>query len=125
MTWVEIGKSHLSAAKSLRVSHPRSSISRSYYAAHVALAQSLFNSGYAPVNGRQTQPHQSQAKLIGIHLAHFTPNAVKELRAVTRRLYARRIDADYKRNMTVDAATASQSLQDVSTLFYLLGVQYP
>ena len=124
MTWIEIGKSHLSAAKSLRALHPRSSVSRSYYAAHVILAESLQNAGYVSADGRQTQPHNSQAKLIGVHLGHLAPKVVRELRAVIRRLYTRRIDADYKKNMTVDASTAVQSIQDVSTLFVLLGVQY-
>ncbi len=101
MTWLEIGKNHLEAAKRILDDHPRSSASRAYYAAHVVLAESLLASGYLLGTGAETPPDRDQARLIRQHLAGKGFAIVKELRSVIRRLYARRIDADYKRTVTL------------------------
>ncbi len=122
MTWPEIGKNNLRAAKRTLEEEPRSSTSRAYYAAHVVLADVLVQAGYTLSLGRQTPPHAHQAKLVGQHLAHYGVSSVRELRAVVRRLYARRIDADYKQTVTVDRSTAMDSIRDASTLFRLLSI---
>jgi len=113
MTWDEMAASSLAAAKVLVSDYPRASASRSYYAAHVALTEQLLNVGYVPPERRQTQPHMQQSKLIRENL---TPTlgtiATKQLMAAFSRLYNRRIDADYKRNVTVDRSTALDSLRD-------------
>jgi uncharacterized protein (UPF0332 family) len=120
MTWFEIGKNHLQAAQRTLDHEARSAASRAYYAAHVVLADVLAAAGYALTPGRQTPPHNEQPQLIGQHLA--ARGLAWELRAVIRRLYARRIDADYKRTVTVDRATAVDSIRDASTLFRLMNV---
>jgi uncharacterized protein (UPF0332 family) len=122
MTWTEIGKNHLHAAKKMLAEHPRSSISRAYYAAHVVLTEALIRAGYMLTSGSETPPHRQQAKLIGLHLVGMGDHVVRELRAVIRRLYYYRIDADYKRTATVDRTTALESVRDACTLFQLLGV---
>ncbi len=123
MTWSEIGKDSMQAAKQILNSSPRSCVSRAYYAAHVVLTESLLNAGCTLETGRQTPPHLAQAKLVGQYLAGMGDARVREIRAVIRRLYARRIDADYKRTITVDQVAARDSVRDVSTLFSLLGVK--
>ncbi|MGA2497644.1 MAG: HEPN domain-containing protein [Tepidisphaeraceae bacterium] len=122
MTWSEIGKNNLQAAKLNLAGQPRSAASRAYYAAHVVLAEKLVANGCPLSPGRQTPAHAAQASLIGRHLAHEGTKVVRELRAVIRRLYARRIDADYKRNVTMDRLLAMESIRDASTLFQLLKV---
>ena len=123
MTWDEIGKNNLQAAKRTLDDQPRSSASRAYYAAHVVLADALVTAGYPLTPGRQTPPHVAQAQLIGAHLGGRGPAFVREARAVVRRLYARRLDADYRRTVTVDRAIARESVRDASTLFELLEVR--
>ena len=122
MTWIEIGKNHLQAAKQTLQEHPRTCAFRAYYAAHVVLAESLIQAGYRLASGRQTPPHAQQAKLIGSHLAGKGGHTVRELRRVIRRLYNHRLDADYRRTVTVDRASALESVRDASVLFQLLGV---
>ncbi len=122
MTWIEIGKNHLLAAKQAFEKYPRTCVSRAYYAAHVVLAESLVQAGYTLASRRQTPEHRSQAKLIGLHLAAKGQHTVRELRTVIRRLYSHRLDADYRRTVTVDRARALESVRDASTLFQLLGV---
>lgn len=120
MTWIEIGKNNLQAAKRTLNEEPRSAASRAYYAAHVVLTSGLVQAGYPLPAGRQTPPHEPQANLIGRHLAHLGAAAVREARAIIRRLYSRRLDADYRRTATVDRAVALESVRDASTLFQLL-----
>lgn len=123
MEWIEIGLESLHAAKAISERHPRSCVSRCYYAAaHVMLTDSLHAAGYLPIASRQTPPHNAQAGLIGAHLAGKGQKVVKDLRAAVRRLYRRRLDADYSRKATVDRGAAIESLRDVSTVFRLLKV---
>jgi uncharacterized protein (UPF0332 family) len=122
MTWTQIGKKNLHAAKQLANLHPRSSSSRAYYAAHAVLADALAKAGYLPGRGRQTPPHDQQRSLISSHLATKGQRVVRELRAVIWRLYAYRLDADYRRTVAVDRARALESVRDACTLFRLLGV---
>ena len=123
MTWSEIGKSSLKAAKRTLNDYPRSSASRAYYAAHVVLAESLAKAGYLPPFERQTPPHSRQATLVSSHLSQMGPARVRELQSAVRRLYSRRLDADYNQRVTVDPPTARECLRDASTVFKLLGVE--
>jgi uncharacterized protein (UPF0332 family) len=124
MTWNEIGKDHLKAAKMLAKDHPRSSSSRAYYACHVVLTEALTAQGYVPPAGRQTQPHEAkQLELIRRHLSGRGVRVVRELRRLISRLYTRRLAADYRRTATIDAAVALDSLRDASTFFVLLSVR--
>jgi len=122
MTWKDIGKDHLQAAKQALERHPRSAASRAYYAAHVVLAEELIAAGCVLGSRRETPPHNAQAQLIGMHLAGRGASFVRELRSVVRRLYSRRLDADYKRTVTLDRALALDSVRDASTLFSLFDV---
>ena len=123
MSWTEIGKNHLQAAKATFDAQPRSSASRAYYAAHVVLAEALVLCGCVLTPGRETPPRNRQPRLIGLHFADRGAAFVQELRAVIRRVQARRIDADYKRTVTFDRALALESIRDASTVFKLLDVE--
>jgi hypothetical protein len=122
MTWNEMAIDMLKAAKAMLGSYPRSSVSRAYYGAHIALAQALRAEGYVPDHRNSTQPHNGQSKLIGIHLARLGPRGVKELRQLFSRLHIRRIDSDYVRQVTIDRATAMESVRDASTVFIMLNI---
>jgi uncharacterized protein (UPF0332 family) len=124
MNWNEIGKNHLLAAQLVRDECPRSCVSRAYYSAHAVLAQALTNAGWKDFGkGRQTPAHDRQQKLIGQHLSLIGPKRVRELKALIWRLYAHRIDADYRRGATVDRSIARDSIRDALSVFLLLGIR--
>jgi hypothetical protein len=123
MTWTEIGKSNLQAAKGATALAPRSSASRAYYAAHAVLTVALLQSGGLLPIGRQTFHHADQPRLIGRHLSHLGVTFVRDARLLIRRLYSTRIDADYRRTVTVDHASAVEAVRDAAAFFRLLGVK--
>ena len=124
MTWHEIGRSHLSAAKTMVAAHPRSAVSRAYYAAHVVLSDSLAAAGCPLPPDRQTVSHEAQPRSIGVHLlAVLGPGGVRDVRRIVRRLYRRRIDADYRRTVGVTAVDARDAFRDAAVLFAALGVK--
>jgi len=122
MNWKDIAISNLACAKSVIADHPRSSASRAYYAAHVALALKLTAHGYAPPLGRQTQPHREQPGLIRRYLTSLGAKRQKRLAASYVRMYARRIDADYKRTVKVDKEAALDLVRDAAAAMRALGV---
>jgi uncharacterized protein (UPF0332 family) len=123
MTWSEIGKNHLEAAKQAQMDFPRSAASRAYYAAHVVLAEALGKEGCVFESGRQTPKHNDQAALIGKYFAYKGQKFIAQLRAIFRRLYRRRLDADYSRTVKLDAAILLDSIRDVSSVFRMLDVR--
>lgn len=122
MDWNEIGRNSLSAARLANGSHARSSVSRAYYACHAVLTRALVQAGYTPSGSRQTPPHAAQANLIGVYFAGKGDRFVRELRAVIRRLYAVRLDADYNRLASFDKHVSLQAQRDAYRAFRLLEV---
>jgi len=122
MTWNDLGRDSLGAARLVQLLHPRSSISRAYYAAHSVLAEALIGQGYTPPVGRQTPSHEAQPGLIRRHFAARGTRFVRELQAVIRRLYAARLDADYNRRVTIDPEVSRQAVRDAHAVFAMLGV---
>jgi uncharacterized protein (UPF0332 family) len=122
MEWNDIGRENLRAARLFQTAQARSAVSRAYYAMHAVLTNALIASGYVPAATRQTPPHNAQPNLIGQHLAIEGQQFVRDLRAVCRRLYAARLDADYNRRVTVDAKVALQAVRDAHRAFQLLEV---
>lgn len=83
----------------------------------MALTEQLLKAGYLPGKGRQTQPHASQSKLIKEKLgASLGPKAAKRLAAVYSRLYQRRLDADYKKTVSIDRRIAVDSIRDAASV---------
>lgn len=123
MTWDELAIDLLKAAKSMLEPYPRSSASRAYYAAHIALAKALEQSGFVADRGYSTQQHKRQSRLIGRFLGHLGGSGTRELRRLMSRLYARRVDADYVRRVTIDRQIALESVRDASAVFVALGIR--
>jgi hypothetical protein len=117
MTWMQIGQDHLRAAKQLVRQHPRSAVSRAYYAAHVTLTQRLSENGWVAPANRQTPEHHRQSFLAGQFLA--SPKAPRQLIAG---LYRRRLDADYNKRSHVGHDIAIQAVREACELFYHLRV---
>lgn len=123
MTWVEIARNNLLAAKRMCKAHPRSTVSRAYYAAHVLLTDALVQAGYSPVPPYETVPHKHQAVLIARFLTANRPAAVVDLSLAISRLYKSRLDADYSRLAVVDTAEAKEAIRDAAEVFALLDVE--
>ena len=122
MEWSEIGRDSLRGARRSQNKHVRSAVSRAYYAVHAVLTGALVNAGYRPAGNRQTPPHNVQPNLIGVHLAGKGDAFVRDLRAIHRRLYRARLDADYNRRATMDSRVSLQALRDAHRAFQMLEV---
>ena len=122
MEWNEIGRDNLRAARRARNEHARTAVSRAYYAFHAVLTDALVAAGYELAPNRQTPPHAAQPNLIGEHFGSKGMQFVRDLRAIYRRLYAARLDADYNRRASVDPAVSLQAIRDAHRAFLLLEV---
>ena len=122
-TWQEIGQDSFTAAQELYdQKRYRSSVSRSYYAAFSVVTHSLTEAGARFGSLQETPAHQAVPKLIKQHLT-LPPRQMTSSIAIIRRLYARRLAADYQRR-TTDAVTAREAIRDAVTLFRYLEVEY-
>jgi uncharacterized protein (UPF0332 family) len=123
MAWLELAQNNLLAAKRMCKAHPRSAVSRAYYAAHVALASALISAGYVPTAPYETPPHKHQSALIAAHLARSGPVLVSDLGLAISRLYKSRLDADYSQLASIDASHAKEAIRDAVEIFALLKVE--
>jgi uncharacterized protein (UPF0332 family) len=123
MTWVEMAQNNLLAAKRMCKAHPRSAISRAYYAGHAVLANALIAAGYTPSAPYETAPHKQQPLLIGRYLASSGAVLVTDLSQAISRLYKGRLDADYSRLASIDNSHAKEAIRDAVEIFTLLNVQ--
>jgi uncharacterized protein (UPF0332 family) len=120
MTWTEIARNHLLAAKRMCKAHPRSSVSRAYYSAHVLLTEALLAAGYVVTPPYETAPHRKQSVLVGTHFASRGTSFVADLSQAISRLYKSRLDADYSRLAPIDA---KEAIRDAAEVFALLNVE--
>jgi uncharacterized protein (UPF0332 family) len=121
MNWDALAVDSRKAAQKLKQEHPRSCVSRSYYAAFSAVNQRLLPHE-APQVRHETHMHRELPGLIERHLFPRDQKRRRVLRATIVRLYNARLDADYKRSRTVDRAIALGSLRDAKAVFEMLGV---
>ena len=121
VTWAEIGLDNLVAGRELyRSGRYRSSVSRFYYAAFHVVTDAL-EGKFDTETGQETPNHKGLPKAIRLNLTQLTPPQRAEVGSLMNRLYAARIDADYRRR-TADKTTALESLQAVLPLFDYLQV---
>ena len=123
MAWTDMARDNLLAAKRMCKAHPRSAVSRAYYAAHVLVADALMAAGFAPTPPYETAPHRQQANLIAFHLAPRGPHFISDLSLAISRLYHRRLDADYSQLASVVSEQAKEAIRDAVEVFALLNVE--
>jgi len=122
-TWQEIGLNSFYAAQTLYEQQRfRSSVSRSYHAAFSVITHHLIEAGATFGGPQETPTHQAVPKLMKQYLALPSRQMISNF-AITRRLYAARIVADYQRR-TTDGATTREAIRDSVALFRYLGVDY-
>ncbi len=122
-TWQEIGIDNFQAGRELfDTKRYRSSVSRFYYATFSILTHELSHAGVSFGNNLETPGHQGLPKLLKLHLTLPTRQKA-EVIAISRRLYAARINADYQRR-TTDAITAQDAMRDTANLFRYLEINH-
>lgn len=123
MSWQDIGVENFHAGCSLVSDNQyHSAVSRFYYAAFSVLTHAL-EGKFATEDGQETPSHKGLRKLIKNELNTVSILARREIATLMGRLYAARIDADY-RHRTTDRLTAQDARRDVTVLFEALGVKY-
>ena len=124
--WLNIGidnfKSGCVLLDSSKAECWRSSVNRFYYAAFAVLTEAL-SGQFDTANGQETPSHKGLPRLIKHELVSVSETTRGEVVRIIRRLYAARIDADYRRR-TVDRKTAQDARRDTAALFEALGVSY-
>lgn len=108
-SWEQLSRDCLRAAQLVRDKHPRSSISRAYYAAFSAAVSLMWQRNGVPKSGsRETAAHQEMPAIIGKLLQSSGWRGARESQKALYHLYLDRIAADYQTRMGAvpDAATA-------------------
>ena len=116
VTWKEISRENLVAAKSLSLdARWRSSVSRSYYAAYASVAGAL--EGLASYRkGRFGPSHDQLPKLVMTYLTEMRFYQRARVVKLARRLYRQRIAADYEPPQRVDSEESRIAVQDASAI---------
>ena len=111
------------AAKELKA-HPRSCISRAYYAAYAAVANALVDSkGVRFPMGRDGPGHEQLPNLVANHLGKKLDfGTIKLIKTALRRLYNARVYADYKPDSVLTQTEATEALLDAKTVLLKLRI---
>jgi uncharacterized protein (UPF0332 family) len=120
-TWEQISQKNLRAAGSLLPIDPRSSVSRAYYAAFSALTHVMSGRIRFPL-GRETPRHRDVPAYIATVFASRYPKDRRDLQTTIRRLYALRLQADYRSHMTIDIGSARDALRYAGLMLQACGV---
>jgi uncharacterized protein (UPF0332 family) len=112
VTWKEISRENLIAAKSLALdSRWRSSVSRAYYAAYAMVASELEGLAQYP-KGRFGPSHDLLPQLVMTYLTEIRIFERRKVSTAAHRLYIQRINADYKPMEIVAADEARSAIRD-------------
>ena len=121
-SWKNVSWDCLQAAQMLRDKHPRSSISRAYYAAFSAGVWLYWRQQRKPKAGHRETP--SHKALPGIIARELNGRAGKDASRELRYLYDARLDADYRTSPGIgpDSRQAGRVLQKAAAVMRLCGV---
>lgn len=122
-TWQEIGVDNFRAGRELfDAKRYRSSVSRFYCAAFSVLTHELLQTSFLPKEERETPDHAHLPEWIKTYLTKYTLRQRTDMASAVRRLYERRLAADY-RLRTVDEQTAREARRDAVLVFTYLEVE--
>ena len=101
--WREMSVESLEAARSVERYHPRSSVSRYYYAAYQQVTAVLhYHGGLVPPDNREAWKHKDTPDMIAAHFRRFiSRRVVNGLINELTYLYQLRIYSDYVSNVIV------------------------
>jgi len=122
--WSRIAIDNLAAAGLLlRDQHPRSSVSRAYFAAFAAVAAALEARGVTFAAGRAAPSHAALRKTAEQNLGHVTPRRRNRLVAQLNQLYQWRLAADYQPGSTVGHTEARAAVNAAANVLGIIGIQ--
>jgi len=118
VTWRDIAAENETAAKQLnRAGLYRSAVSRAYYAAYAAVVGRLSAAGAV---SERNPSHRALPVMVEGNISGLRDWQRRNLKAITRRLYNARLEADYRGDVVVGVEMARQSLMDLGNAFSLL-----
>lgn len=117
--WPEISRNNWKAGQALRAKYPRSSVSRSYYAAFSALTQK-FAEIRLSFSGRESPPHRDIPDLV--NQAFSSKTHARDIRRSIRALYEMRLNADCSAGLTTDVASAREAIRYSAIVLRACGV---
>ena len=125
MTWDEIGRDSLEAAKLLREANKhRSSISRAYYAVYARVTAELEE--VVPFPPERSGPsHKSLPLLAKNYLSRLDFPTRLLLRDRIQSLYDLRVEADYKPAKPIAALKAQAAIEEAERMFAILDAIEP
>ncbi len=116
MSWKEISRENLVAAKSLsQHSRWRSAVSRAYYAAYAAVAGALEGKADFP-DGRHGPSHDRLPQLVMTYVTDLRFYERTKVVKAARRLYRQRISADYVPPDKVESEETRIAVQDATMI---------
>lgn len=120
-TWQDMAAESARAANRLvRDDLVRSGVSRAYFAAYSAVTARVHEQGMTMFGDQANPPHRAVTDLIDNNLSGLRPVQRDELLSALRRLYKRRIVADYEPRDTVDRRFGHESLRDMDRVDSIL-----
>lgn len=120
-TWQELSQDNIQAAtKLLREGHPRSSVSRAYYAAYCAVAGELVLRHVQFAHGWNNPAHDQLPDLI-LHNTGLPRNTRFQINKLLRRLRRGREDADYRPHISVEHRDAVALVRDALFIVQMFG----
>lgn len=128
MSWFDISRDNLKAARTAKKhGHARSASSRSYYAAYAALAGVFQRDGGVQFQYEGNNPGHRQLLALAannLDANRFTQHDRREISRSLKQLQALRINADYnpRLSQTAEQEEALISLRNASSVLKRLGV---
>jgi len=120
MTWQQISRENLVAAKSLsQDARWRSAVSRAYYAAYASVCGALEGLATYP-KGRFGPSHDLLPKLVMTYVTTVSMWDRRRIATAAHRLFERRLVADYKPVQQVDGEMARACVQDASVIIKMV-----
>jgi uncharacterized protein (UPF0332 family) len=102
----------------LRNRHYRSAASRAYYSVFSAATAALLKAGQSPPRERGTWSHKLLPDIVRSVLSgRLGPGRVRDVRRMLNVSYSLRVIADYRPELSIDAASARRVVADARTLF--------
>ena len=121
MGWREVGEDSFHAAQGIK-HHPRSCVSRAYYAAYALMSSELVSTrGVKFVLGRDGPSHFLLPTLVENHLRNrMNISKIRGIKAALRRLYNIRLNADYRPNLQISSSDVRDALADAAFILAAL-----
>jgi uncharacterized protein (UPF0332 family) len=124
-SWKNVSWDCLQAAQMLRDKHPRSSISRAYYAAFSAAVSLIWkNRGMPSAGKRETPSHRDMPQLLEQLLRVNGVRIARECKTAMLVLYKDRLTADYqtRTGQSCDSDDAANALRRATFIMHYCGV---